>query len=94
MSPGSLNEKTETVTATDEQPTKKGSFFSRRKHQEQIHEDEKDGADGEATQVDTSASIAVPPVGFIELFRYVRVDRLLALCNVNSSHVASLLASS
>jgi hypothetical protein len=59
----------ETTEATDE---KRGSFFSRHRHQKPVNEDEKHSTDDEVTKVNAeSASTAVTPVGFTELFRCV-----------------------
>ena len=69
MSPGSFDEKADTVAITsDKKPAKAGRFF-RQKHQEKIIEDEKDGFDDAATNVNTPATKDATPVSTTELFR-------------------------
>jgi len=70
MSPETYNEKAETIIPSTANPNR-GRFFSRRKPDESVNDDEK--IDDDATEVDAPVSKALAPVSFTELFRYVRV---------------------
>jgi hypothetical protein len=70
MSPRSNNDKAETTTTPDKQPTKKCRLFSYGKRPE------KGGTDDDTATTEVPVSKAIAPVGFTELFRFARIGCL------------------